>query len=83
MGEYAGLERSTRSIKLTDLGQEFYLHCQAMIAEAEAAEETAARELGLPRGKVRVDLVDERLDRVRSKLDTDSNQVMRTLAYSR
>jgi DNA-binding transcriptional LysR family regulator len=116
------LERSTRSIKLTDLGQEFYLHCQAMIAEAEAAEETAARELGLPRGVVRVscppglaqsvlaaklpaflqqypevrlqlrvsnrrvDLVDDRLDiavRVRSKLDTDGNLVMRTLAHSR
>src|SRR5471030_1075797 len=48
------IERSTRHIQLTDIGQEFYAHCQAMIAEAEAAEESAARELGVPRGIVRV-----------------------------
>jgi len=116
------IERSTRHIQLTDIGQEFYAHCQAMIAEAEAAEESAARELGVPRGIVRVscppglaqgvlaprladflkqhptvrlqlrvsnrrvDLVEERLDialRVRDRLDTDGNLIMRTLAQSR
>lgn len=116
------IERSTRRVQLTDLGQEFYSHCLGMIAEAEAAEETAARQHGIPRGIVRVscppglaqtvvagklprflqeypdvrvqlrvsnrrvDLVEERIDvalRVRSRLNTDGNLVMRTLAHSR
>lgn len=48
------LERSTRRIVVTELGQEYYRHCQAVITQAEAAEEVAARTLGEPRGLVRV-----------------------------
>lgn len=46
--------RTTRRIKITDYGQEFYERCQAILADledAEAALQTGAR---LPRGKVRV-----------------------------
>ncbi len=50
------LERSTRRFVVTELGQEFYRHCQAVIAEAEAADDVAARVQGEPRGLVRVSL---------------------------
>jgi DNA-binding transcriptional LysR family regulator len=115
------LERSTRSVIPTELGLEFYQRCLNMIAEANAAEETAARRHGAPRGTIRVscppglaqavladalptflhaypevrvdmrvsnrrlDLIEERIDvavRVRSRLDTDANLIMRTLAHS-
>jgi DNA-binding transcriptional LysR family regulator len=48
------LERSTRRFVVTELGQEFYRHCETVIAEAQAADEVAARTLGEPRGLVRV-----------------------------
>jgi DNA-binding transcriptional LysR family regulator len=48
------IERSTRRFVVTDLGQEFYRHCQNVITEAEAAAETAARTQGEPRGLVRI-----------------------------
>lgn len=48
------LERSTRRFVVTELGQEFYRHCQAVMAEAEAADDVAARIQGEPRGLVRV-----------------------------
>ncbi|MBK8161143.1 MAG: LysR family transcriptional regulator [Rhodospirillaceae bacterium] len=50
------LERSTRRFVVTELGQEFYRHCQVVIAEAEAADEVAARIQGEPRGLVRVSI---------------------------
>ncbi|CUA81886.1 MULTISPECIES: LysR substrate-binding domain-containing protein [Gulbenkiania] len=48
------LHRTTRKLALTDLGTQYYRHCQAMLAEAEAAQETIDRARAEPRGVVRV-----------------------------
>jgi len=48
------LQRSTRSFAVTDAGQRFYRHCQAVIAEAQAAEEAVAHLTSEPRGLVRM-----------------------------
>jgi DNA-binding transcriptional LysR family regulator len=48
------LERSTRRFSVTEIGQEFYRHCRAVIDDAEAALEVAARVHGEPSGLVRV-----------------------------
>lgn len=48
------LQRTTRRLALTEVGAQYYQHCQAMLAEAEAAEETIARHTAEPRGLVRV-----------------------------
>lgn len=50
------IERSTRRFVVTDLGREYLIHCEAMLAGAEAAEEAAARGQGEPRGTVRVSM---------------------------
>lgn len=50
------IERSTRRFVVTDLGRDYYRHCQAVIAEADAAAEVAARGRGEPRGLVRISL---------------------------
>jgi DNA-binding transcriptional LysR family regulator len=115
------LQRSTRRFAVTEAGQRFYRHCQAVIAEAQAAEEAVAQLTTEPRGLVRVscpvsitqhvmagilpafmqrypqvkvlllstnrriDLINEGVDvalRVRFKLDTDSDLVVRTFGHS-
>jgi DNA-binding transcriptional LysR family regulator len=48
------LERTTRSLRTTDVGREFYEHCQAMLEGAEAAEAVAAQSRAEPQGLVRV-----------------------------
>jgi len=48
------LQRTTRSLTLTEIGAQYYEHCQAVIGEAEAAEETIARVRAEPRGLVRI-----------------------------
>jgi DNA-binding transcriptional LysR family regulator len=48
------LERSTRKFQVTDLGREFYRHCEAVIAGAEEAEALIARARSEPRGTLRV-----------------------------
>jgi DNA-binding transcriptional LysR family regulator len=48
------LQRTTRRLSLTDIGQHYYQHCQAVLSEAEAAEETIARVQAEPRGLVRI-----------------------------
>lgn len=48
------LLRTTRRLALTDVGAQYYQHCQAMLAEAEAAADTIARHTAEPRGLVRV-----------------------------
>ncbi|WP_230370116.1 LysR family transcriptional regulator [Paludibacterium denitrificans] len=48
------LQRTTRRLALTDVGNSYYAHCQAMLAEAEAAEDAIARITAEPRGLVRV-----------------------------
>jgi DNA-binding transcriptional LysR family regulator len=115
------LQRSTRRFAVTDAGQRFYRHCQAVIAEAQAAEDAVAQFTSEPRGIVRmscpvsftqnimtsvlptfaekypqvkllifstnrrVDLIGESIDvaiRVRVKLDTDADLVVRTFGTS-
>ena len=116
------LQRSTRRFAVTEAGQRFYRHCQAVIAEAQAAEEAIAQLTTEPRGLVRVscpvsitqnalagilpgflekypqvkllilstnrrvDLINESIDvalRVRFKLDTDADLVVRSFGHSR
>jgi DNA-binding transcriptional LysR family regulator len=48
------LQRSTRSLSVTELGQSYYRYCSAMLAEAEAAQETIDKARAEPRGKLRV-----------------------------
>lgn len=48
------LERSTRSIRLTDAGAQIYRHCRDMIGAASGAVDVAGQELGDPRGKVSI-----------------------------
>jgi DNA-binding transcriptional LysR family regulator len=48
------LQRTTRSLRLTDLGADFYSHCQRMVAEAKEAEQAISRGQEIPRGLLRV-----------------------------
>ncbi len=48
------LQRSTRRIAVTEVGQQFLVHCRAMLAEVQAAEETVASRRAEPRGLVRL-----------------------------
>ena len=48
------LQRTTRKFVVTEAGERFYRHCQAMLAEAHAATEDAVSLGGEPRGLVRL-----------------------------
>ncbi len=48
------LQRSTRRFSVTEVGQTYYIHCKAMLVEAEAAEEAIAVTRSEPRGIVRL-----------------------------
>ncbi len=48
------LQRSTRKLAVTEIGQEYYRHCVAMLVEAEAAEEVIERSRSGPQGLIRV-----------------------------
>lgn len=48
------LQRSTRRIALTDVGQTYLQHCKALLAEAHAAEATVEATRETPRGLVRM-----------------------------
>lgn len=48
------IQRSTRRFAVTEIGQEYYRHCVAMLIEAEAAEEAIARSRAEPQGLIRV-----------------------------
>lgn len=115
------LQRSTRRFAVTEAGQRFHRHCQAVISEAQAAEDAVAHFTSEPRGVVRmscpvsftqnvmtsvlpafaekypqvkllvlstnrrIDLINEGIDiaiRVRVKLDTDADLVVRTFGTS-
>lgn len=52
------LQRTTRRLALTEVGQAYFGHCQAMLAEAAAAQEAIARATDVPRGLVRVSCPD-------------------------
>lgn len=48
------LHRGSRLFRLTELGQAYYQHCQAMLVEADAADEQVARLQAEPRGTLRI-----------------------------
>ncbi|MEJ0002895.1 MAG: LysR family transcriptional regulator [Pararobbsia sp.] len=48
------LERSTRSVRVTDAGAQIYRYCCDMIGAASGAVDVAGQVVGEPRGKVRV-----------------------------
>ncbi|OHX18269.1 LysR family transcriptional regulator [Chromobacterium amazonense] len=48
------LQRTTRRLSLTEIGSQYYQRCQAMLAEAEAADETILQSSAEPRGLIRV-----------------------------
>jgi DNA-binding transcriptional LysR family regulator len=48
------IQRTSRRFVVTDAGQEFYEHGQAMLAEAEAAEQSVRRRVSEPQGAVRI-----------------------------
>lgn len=48
------LERSTRSIRLTESGDQVYRHCQALVEAAVNAVDTAGLMSSQPRGRVRI-----------------------------
>ncbi|WP_449105466.1 LysR substrate-binding domain-containing protein [Pseudomonas mohnii] len=48
------LQRTTRKLQLTMLGERYLRHCQAMLLEAEQADEVVASATSEPRGPLRV-----------------------------
>jgi DNA-binding transcriptional LysR family regulator len=48
------IQRSTRRFSVSEVGQDYYRHCVAMLVEAEAAQETIERLRAEPRGTVRM-----------------------------
>ena len=48
------IQRSTRRFAVTEIGQEYYRHCVAMLVQADAAEQVIARTLSGPQGTVRL-----------------------------
>lgn len=48
------LQRTTRSLRLTDIGAEFYQRCIRIVAEAKEAERLISRNLETPSGLLRV-----------------------------
>jgi len=48
------LDRTTRTMRLTEVGTVFYEHCARMLAEAEAAEHAVGNLESAPRGRLRI-----------------------------
>lgn len=48
------IQRSTRRFAVTEIGQEYYRHCVAMLVEADAAQEVVDRTRSQPQGVVRI-----------------------------
>ncbi|QSQ19047.1 LysR family transcriptional regulator [Pyxidicoccus parkwayensis] len=48
------LQRTTRQLRLTDVGQAYYAHCARVVAEAEEAELAVTRMQAAPHGLLRV-----------------------------
>jgi len=48
------IQRSTRSFAVTEIGQEYYRHCVAMLVEADAAQDVIDRSRAEPQGRVRL-----------------------------
>src|SRR5687767_15429540 len=48
------LQRTTRTLSLTDVGRTFYQHCARIVGELEEAEQAVSRLQEIPRGRLRV-----------------------------
>src|SRR5579863_2884986 len=48
------LNRTSRSLSLTETGRQFHQHCLALVAEAKAAKDIVDRTLSKPQGTVRI-----------------------------
>ena len=48
------IQRSTRQFIVTDIGQEFYHHCKAMVIEADAARDVIHRVHSEPQGTIKI-----------------------------
>lgn len=48
------LQRTTRKLALTETGERYLRHCQAMLLEAEQAQEAVASLSSEPRGRIRI-----------------------------
>jgi DNA-binding transcriptional LysR family regulator len=48
------LQRSTRQFSVTEIGKSYFLHCKAMLAEAQAAQDAVDRTRDEPSGVVRI-----------------------------
>ncbi|OHT21445.1 LysR substrate-binding domain-containing protein [Edaphosphingomonas haloaromaticamans] len=48
------IQRSTRRFSVTEIGQEYYRHCVAMLVEAEAAQTVVDQSRAAPRGVIRL-----------------------------
>ncbi|MDH0618929.1 LysR substrate-binding domain-containing protein [Pseudomonas fulva] len=48
------IQRTTRKLQLTTLGERYLRHCQAMLIEADLADEMVASAASVPRGPLRV-----------------------------
>ena len=48
------IQRSTRQFQVPDIGQAYYRHCVAMMAEAESAEDVIEQSRSEPRGVIRL-----------------------------
>ena len=48
------IQRSTRRFSVTEIGQDYYAHCKAMLVEADAAQEAIELTRSEPRGIVRI-----------------------------
>jgi DNA-binding transcriptional LysR family regulator len=48
------IQRSTRRFSVTEIGQDYYAHCKAMLVEADAAQQAIELTRSEPRGIVRI-----------------------------
>jgi DNA-binding transcriptional LysR family regulator len=48
------IQRSTRRFNVTDIGWEYYQHCQALLVDAQAAQAVIDRASDTPRGTIRL-----------------------------
>ena len=84
------LDRTTRGVNLTEVGQQVFDHARAAVIEAEAAEEAALRMQSEPRGLVRMSCplglqaaIAAVAIRVRERLDTDAELQMKRIGVSK
>ncbi|QDZ90629.1 LysR family transcriptional regulator [Shewanella decolorationis] len=65
------IQRTSRKMSLTDAGEVLYLHCQAMLAEAQAGEAAVRARQSEPSGLVRISVPTAIADAVLAKLVPD------------